>query len=985
MSKSIVPLRLLGMILLFFAMKCNCFSWIVCAVEGGICSRNDESGICYGYDPSGVGPSANDGRYFCNEFAPSDIMCSVVSFGGDPSISHFKSCWVLVNYNMIPNFDFSASDLASYSSLNLAEQNCLSGCIGFNTHLVTKYDFTNPVTSTYSFYIHPVQYGMKFVKLQNLCQHFGVLLAFYYVGSDAACVYKCTTTINCVGAIFVSGQYCSLMSSFGGSPFQCSNSNILLPVGPGYCPSSVSAAGNCIDPDALIPYTVIPHFDFTGSDIAVAGNPDLAEQNCQSDKTCVGFNSHFGAYKNGFDSPTLSQYNFYVHKVTYGMQFVQVSGWGIQDFLLSFITTFKSVSDCAYRCTITSGCVGAIWSTSNYCFLKSSFGAAYQDNDLIMLLPVGPGGCPISVVIAGNCVNSIPYTVIPNFDFIGNEIALGTSLASAEQNCQSNQLCIGFNSGGSSKNNFNNPVVSTTTNFYIHTPAYGMQFIQLLDWFPNDIQVTFVIFRKAKVLSDCAYQCSITSGCVATIYYSFTCFMQSSFGILNYVPGLSSIARTIIPAGPGGCPASIIAAGNCLSSIPYTMISNFDFANNEIALANSLDSAQKNCEYDQSCIGFNSFGSYKNNFNNPTISQSTNTFVHAVAYGMQFVQLVGWDCSGTTLPLPNDIFIQTAAQCVYYCTITKLCAGALWRGDIHGCILKSSFIAPQTNALYNLLLPVGNSGCPATVISAGNCITPSPVCSPYLPEASLMSLLIYAEPTFLQMSKALTSDPLSQDYFNNGKSYLESFLNTEVDFNGDSIITTKEVFAALNYRSVSATGLGTNFVVWNCKNDFNGCNSSSVNKARIYDDAIHCFLNSPKHLFDCSGVSIIVNLQSQFPQSDDNAVCQLSDQSWRTSSYQKPHTSWAYDPPSTVSGQSSIGFNGKVCIYTNGYNIAGSPFNTNEISEGIVSEFIDPNNNGNVTSYRRIYCIAVTLNSGSYSYECSIGLFHVSKLFCLIL
>ena len=82
----------------------------------------------------------------------------------------------------------------------------------------------------------------------------------------------------------------------------------------------------------------------------------------------------------------------------------------------------------------------------------------------------------------------------------------------------------------------------------------------------------------------------------------------------------------------------------------------------------------------------------------------------------------------------------------------------------------------------------------------------------------------------------------------------------------------------------------------------------------------------------------------------------------------------------TGNGQATIGKNGNVCVYSNGYKIDGAPFNTHSISAGIDSGFQDPNLNNNVTSFRRVYCISVTLNDGSSSYECSQGLFHVSIL-----
>ena len=149
---------------------------------------------------------------------------------------------------------------------------------------------------------------------------------------------------------------------------------------------------------------------------------------------------------------------------------------------------------------------------------------------------------------------------------------------------------------------------------------------------------------------------------------------------------------------------------------------------------------------------------------------------------------------------------------------------------------------------------------------------------------------------------------------------------------------------------------------------------NAVSKTRVYDEAVFCFLNSPKHFFDCSGVSIITSLQSSYPNSDDVSVCELSDQSWRPTTYQHPTTNWSY----VSSARSQIGQNGSVCVYTNGVLIKGAPFNTDSIVSGLVSNFTDPNNNVNITSYRRVYCIAVLRNNGINSYECSAGLFYVS-------
>ena len=168
--------------------------------------------------------------------------------------------------------------------------------------------------------------------------------------------------------------------------------------------------------------------------------------------------------------------------------------------------------------------------------------------------------------------------------------------------------------------------------------------------------------------------------------------------------------------------------------------------------------------------------------------------------------------------------------------------------------------------------------------------------------------------------------------------------------------------------------MSTSYNVWTCQQVSTDCTDDLVDIAIIYNDALKCFLNSPKHLFDCSGVTIINDLKSEFPKSDDNSACIRSDQSWYPNTYHRPFTNWTY----ASTAQNIIGKNGRVCVYSNGYNIAGAPFNTIDIANGRVSGFQDPNKNENVTSYRRIYCIYVILNSGSSSYECTQGLFHVS-------
>ena len=823
-------------------------------------------------------------------------------------------------------------------------------------------------------------------------------------------------TNNCPGGSTLMGSItCGLcnagqVSMYGGGCQNCpagqtsSNGGLCLPCPGGYtsiaggsctpCPAgqySTSGASSCTNCpngyisysagspscDNPIPFNTIQNFDLCSGGI-YAGSLTQAEAYCASQATCLAFNSN-GYYRNDYSTPWAAPYGFnsYVHPVAYGMPFIQLIGWAVNGFDLCETgpCAVANPAACAHLCTVMSGCVGALSDGGTNCWPKLSFSAPVQWSTTNILLPAGPGGCPINVINAGNCIYPIPYTMLPSFEFSGNDFGVDSTVDYAQSDCNGNYYCVGFNSYGWYKYDLMNYNFNTPINFFVHQPFYGMQFLQLVG------MVTYGIDMPGNPLvlssaSQCTYQCTLTLGCMGAVWQisNNNCFLRSSF----LAPAPNSAYNILIPAGKGGCPVDVISAGNCIYPIPYTAIPGIDFPQNDLGDLPTVDQAKIACDANPTCVAFtNDPGWYKFSLGLPTPA-SINFYVHQVTFSMQFVQIVGWYSPGMLLPLSSSLFIQNPSECAYYCTITVGCAGVVWELNPRTCLLMSSFSNPYQNSNYNWLLPVGPGGCPSSLVTAGNCITPTPICTAYLTGASLMSLLFQAQSNFLQLSQAFTSNPLNQDYINNGASYLTSFLNTEVDFNGDGIITTQEAMQALNYRSVNATGLSTNFAVWNCLNNFNGCNSTAVYKTRMYNDSFNCFLNSPKHYFDCSGVSIINNLQSQFPLSDDNTVCESSDQSWRPNSYQKPFTNWTYTPSSTPTGQSNIGSNGKVCVYTNGYNIQGDPFNTDSIAEGIESGFQDPNNNG-ITSYRRIYCIAVTLNNGAYSYECTMGLFHVSN------
>ena len=689
------------------------------------------------------------------------------------------------------------------------------------------------------------------------------------------------------------------------------------------CPNGYISNSGDSSCSISIPYNVLPSIDFTGNDIGYIQPLSTTESTCESDATCIGFNSA-GYSKNDFKNPVVaSASNFYIHFVAYGMQFARVTGLKYLGNVIGTAYTGATYTEtyCAFLCTTTAGCVGVSWDQiSGYrCSLLSTFVAPSSDVSYRMLLPVGKGNCPLSIINAGNCIFPIPYNVLPSIDFTGNDIGYIQPLSTTESTCESDATCIGFNSAGYYKNDFKSPVVASASNFYVHFVAYGMQFVQLLGY--NALGNSIVSYTGSQYTqSYCAYLCSVTTGCAGVVWSNDTsnnvgCVLKSSFTSPN--PKTNMVYYLLLPTGRGGCPISMIGAGNCINPTPYNIIPKFDFSGNNIALATSIDNAEKSCETASRCIGFNSALNYKTDFGTAAISTTIDTFVHTVSYGMQFLQVKGFNNAGATISLGN-LYSPSSSVCVYYCTTTPGCVGAVWKLATSTCTLKSNFVVPNQDSNYNMLIPVGKAGCSTTVVNTGNCITPAPICPTYLPGASLMSLLIYAEPKFLQLSINLANDPLNQDLINTGKSFLLSFLTTEVDFNGDQMVTTQEVIDALKFRSVEAIGLSSNMNVWNCRSDSNGCNGTYVNKTRINKDALNCYTYSPKHRFDCSGVSIIKNLYSDFPKSDDNKYCQKSDQAWYPTKYHKPYTNWTYTPSSTPTGQSNIGTHGKVCIYSNG-------------------------------------------------------------------
>ena len=165
--------------------------------------------------------------------------------------------------------------------------------------------------------------------------------------------------------------------------------------------SSINGA-NCVQ---SIPYNQIPSFDFPGNHInQVASSQDGAYKNCVSSSTCVGFSS-LGYNVSNFSSPIANQAaNFFVGNVAYGMHFVQVKNWTHSGPTLKSQLLVKSPANCAWLCTVTPGCVGAISDGANGCWPNSAYSQPVRNAAATvrnMLIPVGHGVCTNATIRAG--------------------------------------------------------------------------------------------------------------------------------------------------------------------------------------------------------------------------------------------------------------------------------------------------------------------------------------------------------------------------------------------------------------------------------------------------------------------------------------------------------------------------------------------------------------------------------------------------------
>ena len=473
-------------------------------------------------------------------------------------------------YIKIPQFDFIGNN-SSYNIASTYVNKCTAcstdqSCIGFNNQSY-RYDFSNPQISSSDFYIRAVKYGKKFAVV-NGWDSLGNDIAQMSVASATVCAYQCTLNTFCVGATWDGSSLCWLKSSFS-NPYRKNYRNMLIPLGKAECPMALVSTGNCINAN---PYTKIPNFDFTGNTIANTKILYDSENFCTSNLSCLGINGN-GSYfnsKSDLSDPVNTKSDFYIHNVSYSMKFSLTNNWTFSGGdIPGMPIILRSASSCAYECTLASNCVGAVWDGISQCWLKSFYNTPYQSNNGSLLMPIGYGGCTKSLLDKNTCIDSIPYNVIPNFDFpTTTNLAHGNTLDDTKRLCDSHTTCVGFNNGGYCKNDFNNGIIANGKKTYVHAVQFGMKFVVLSGFniFGSDMEGMPMITVSASV---CAYQCSIHRGCVGAIWNGVSkCWLKSFYR----APYKNASFSMLVPVGSGGCPSSVIASGKCATPIPQNDI-----------------------------------------------------------------------------------------------------------------------------------------------------------------------------------------------------------------------------------------------------------------------------------------------------------------------------------------------------------------------------------------------------------------------------
>jgi len=247
-------------------------------------------------------------------------------------------------------------------------------------------------------------------------------------------------------------------------------------------------------------------------------------------------------------------------------------------------------------------------------------------------------------------------------------------------------------------------------------------------------------------------------------------------------------------------------------------------------------------------------------------------------------------------------------------------------------------------------------------------------CDKTFPGGSLGSLLFNSDNQLRQYSENFNS---KDDKILEAQNYLHNLLSVIVDANGDGGITRTEMVSALKIRSISSSAF-PNIKLW-CQTTIpdSFCYGDSdpdlpqdvVLVNDIFNDAVNNFLTSSKHFFDGSGVDIISDMMSTFPQpSWTTQKCKKYDNSWSEESTAL-RTDWTY-----VGGVNPT----RVCAYSNGA-LQGDLTNTATLSL-TQSSFVDSDVDTSNQRYKRIYCISMDYAVNAYAvttkYECSIGLLY---------
>lgn len=258
------------------------------------------------------------------------------------------------------------------------------------------------------------------------------------------------------------------------------------------------------------------------------------------------------------------------------------------------------------------------------------------------------------------------------------------------------------------------------------------------------------------------------------------------------------------------------------------------------------------------------------------------------------------------------------------------------------------------------------------------------ICPAMVPRLSLLSILFASDDRLRYATLTFSRNPGSNDAVSR---YLSDLLSLVADENGDKSLSVDEVSRALKYRNVALNSSA--YHVW-CTNDndvplIHAC-VNDVELTVVFDYAMNCFLSSPNHNFDCSGIPFVKSLNASYPEPDwSNEQCaSINTYSGADDDNEAENiVVWEYvsdfDPAKNVS---------LMCGYTNGVleEFYSEETGTSDHLGGLTTNFVD--DMLSTSQYKRVNCVFVRYVDGSglekAAYQCSLGLLAVSlSLFCL--